>query len=126
MTDLKVLIVEDEPDNAAVAEILLNGADIKTIHVDSAEQAFNLLVKEAEKFSGVLIDLALPGMDGYALMKAIRATPALAQIPLIATTAFHTPELRADALNAGFDGYCQKPLNPTEFLNTLQRLLSER
>lgn len=126
MTDLKVLIVEDEPDNAAVAEMMLNSADIETTHVDNAEEAFNLLVKQAEKFSVVLIDLALPGMDGYALMKAIRATPALARLPLIATTAFHTPELRADALNAGFDGYCQKPLNVVEFLNTLQRLLSER
>ena len=123
MSDIHLLVVEDEPDSVAVVEMILNPANISTSAAGNAEQALSILYDHASTFSGVIIDLALPGMDGFGLMKAIRNDPALARLPLIAITAFHTPELKSKVTRAGFDAYFPKPLDTAVFLGALERLL---
>lgn len=124
MKDLRLLVVEDEPDSAAVVEMILNPANINTEVRGNAEDALDLLLNNPTTYSGVIIDLALPGMDGFALMKAIRTTATLKHLKLVAVTAFHTPELKSRAIKAGFDAYVPKPLDTSLFIGTLERLLS--
>ena len=124
MSDIRLLVVEDEPDSAAVVEMILNPANIETTTAGNAEEALAILSDAASGISGVIIDLALPGMDGFGLMKAIRGNAALTRLPLIAITAFHTPELKSKVTKAGFDAYFPKPLDTAVFLGTLERLFN--
>ncbi len=125
MGNWRLLVVEDEVDSANVVEMILNAAHINTEIASNAEDALDLVLNRPEAFEAIIIDLALPGMDGFALMKAIRATASVKHLRLIAVTAFHTPELRSRAIKAGFDAYVPKPLDTTLFIGTLERLLTQ-
>ncbi|MCK6578685.1 MAG: response regulator [Anaerolineae bacterium] len=122
MSNLHLLIVDDEPDSAEVVEMMLAPARIATTVVGDAYQAIEKLQEDPERYSAVIIDLALPGMDGFGLLNELRAAAATSDKPLIAITAYHTPELKARALKAGFNAYFPKPLDTTVFLGTLSRM----
>ncbi|MDZ4768275.1 MAG: response regulator [Chloroflexota bacterium] len=119
-----ILIVEDEPDGADLVRRLLKTIGGETQVTDNAESALGLLSATPDGYRAVITDLALPEMDGFELMQAIRADAALSHLPLIAITAFHTPELRVRALEGGFDGYFPKPLDPSAFAVSLVRVLN--
>jgi CheY-like chemotaxis protein len=123
MPNLKILVVEDEPDGAEVVEMMLNSVNIDTTVAGSAEEALQKLEEDAD-FDALIIDLALPGMDGFELLGVVQKWQDIHHIPKIAITAFHTPELKDKALEAGFDGYFAKPLDTTIFVGTLERLLN--
>lgn len=122
---MRFLIVEDEPDSAEVVEMILEPAHVDSQLAANAEDALTLLQEDPNQFSGVLIDLALPGMDGFALMQAIRKDAQLKNLRLVAMTAYHTPELKSRAIKSGFDAYFPKPLNTAVFIGTLERLFSD-
>ncbi|MBL8134309.1 MAG: response regulator [Anaerolineae bacterium] len=122
MSNLHLLIVDDEPDSAEVVEMMLAPARIATTVVGDAYQAIEKLQEDPEGYSAVIIDLALPGMDGFGLLNELRAAAETSEKPLIAITAYHTPELKARALKAGFNAYFPKPLDTTVFLGTLSRM----
>jgi two-component system, chemotaxis family, sensor kinase CheA len=124
MSDLHILIVDDEPDSAEVASMILAPARITSTTAGDAYQAIDLLRANPGLFNAVLVDLAMPGMDGFGLLTALRQAAETAQLPLIAVTAYHTPELRSRALKAGFNAYFPKPLDTSVFLGTLQRMLA--
>ena len=119
---LSVLIVEDDPDGAATVDMMLRAAGIQTHVVDSAEAALAVLEK-GEHFDGAVVDLALPVMDGFELMTTLRKQPAHHDLPLVAMTAYHTPELKFKALDSGFNAYFAKPLDTNRFAQALQRIL---
>ncbi len=124
MRDLCVLIVEDEPDGAEVLEMMLNSTGVQTVIASTAEQALEELRAAPHGFDAAIVDLALPEMDGVELMQVIRQQPAIANLPLLAVTAYHTPELKAKALDLGFDAYLAKPLDTTLFMRMLESLMS--
>jgi len=111
----QVLVVEDEADGLDVIIRVLSAKGLDTLPFDNAETALDVLTNQPERFRVAIIDLALPGIDGFELMHLIRNNPALANIVLIAITAYHTPELRVKALESGFDAYYEKPLNQSAF-----------
>jgi CheY-like chemotaxis protein len=124
MTILHLLIVDDEPDSAEVVEMLLAPSRITTTIVYDAFEAINQLQAQPGAFSGLIIDLALPGMDGFGLLNKIRSSPTIADLPLIAITAYHTPELKVRALQAGFNAYFPKPLDTSGFLGALEQVIN--
>jgi CheY-like chemotaxis protein len=125
MSDKLILIVEDEPDGADLVRRMLRATGQQTAIADNAESAFALLTAAPDTYKGVLIDMALPQMDGFELMTLIRSTAGVQHLPLIAMTAFHTPELKVRALESGFDAYFPKPLDTTIFASALARVLKE-
>lgn len=118
-----IMIVEDEPDGAEVVSRMLKSVGLQGVVAPSGEDALDLLEDDPYRYAGMVIDLALPLMDGLELMSHIRTNPVTAQLPLVAITAFHTPELRAKALDGGFDAYFAKPLDATIFVQTLEKML---
>lgn len=124
MSEFLILVVEDEADSADVMARMLRSVGVDTILCGSAEHALEELGNTQNTFDCIVIDLALPGMDGFELMQVIRDEPDFQNLPLIAVTAFHTPELRVNALDSGFDGYFAKPLDTNLFMQTLERFLS--
>lgn len=124
MPNLRILVVEDDPDGAEMVKMMLNSAGVETVVADSAETALPELAAAPDSFNAAIIDLALPEMDGLELLRVIRQNPATANLLLVAVTAYHTPELKFKSLDAGFNAYFAKPLDTTLFIQALERLLS--
>ncbi|MFN8527575.1 MAG: response regulator [Anaerolineae bacterium] len=124
MSPQRILIVEDEPDGADLVRRLLKSNGLETTIAINAEIAVSKLAAAPEDYMGVVVDLALPEMDGFELMQVIRGDARLQHLPLIAITAFHTPELKVRALEGGFDAYCPKPLDAQTFIQALAGILA--
>jgi CheY-like chemotaxis protein len=118
-----VLIVDDEPDNLGVPEQLFKfyGADV--------HMATNGLegLKNLEKITPtfILLDLSMPEMDGWEMLKRVRADPKTEDIPVLALTAHAMVGDKERALEAGFDSYISKPFMFDTFLDEIQRALRE-
>lgn len=125
MSSLQILIVEDEPDGADLVRRMLKATGMQATVAGNAETALAYLQEAPDAYSAAIVDLALPEMDGFELMQIIRGTPQLSRLPLVAMTAFHTPELKARALDGGFDAYFAKPLDTTLFVQSLERVVRQ-
>jgi CheY-like chemotaxis protein len=122
MSNRHMLVVEDDPYAQQVAAIILQHHHISTDIAKSAEEGLDLLA--ANDYNAAMIDLALPGMDGWALLQAIRSNPHTAHLPCIAVTAYHSGSVAQKAIQAGFTAYLNKPLAIGLLAQELQRLLS--
>jgi CheY-like chemotaxis protein len=109
MTPRTVLIVDDNPQNLKLARVLLTryGYDVQTA-VD-AEQALALLHTFTPAL--ILMDLQLPGMDGFELTRRLKADPSTRKIVVIAVTAYAMVGDASRAREAGCDDYVSKPID---------------
>ncbi len=120
-----VLVVEDDRDGREILARMLMRAGIAVELTGTAEDALNVL--SAQEHAAVIIDLALPGIDGFALLKRIRSGDASTQgLPCLAITAYHTPVLKQRVMREGFDGYFAKPLDDRRFIEKLTEILGDR
>lgn len=117
-----VLVVEDDPDGQELVARILFRARIPVEIAATAEDALRLL--SPDEHSAVVIDLALPGIDGFELLSRIRDNDSLKALTCIAITAFHTPSLKQRVMNEGFDAYFPKPLDDSRFLRTMKEIVS--
>ena len=118
-----ILVVEDDPDGQAVIAHILEYMQVNLTVANDAEEASNYLFASEMAYTAVIIDLALPGKDGWQLLSDIQANTQTANLPCIAVTAYHTAKLREEALQAGFTSYFAKPIDATSFLRQLERVL---
>jgi len=120
LSGLHVLLVDDAEDalESFAALLRLEGADVEA--VAGGEEA--LAAVERETFDLILSDVAMPGMDGYELIAALRRRPATADVPALALTGFGRPQDAQRALVAGFDGHLAKPIVIDELIQILKRL----
>ena len=119
---LTVLLVEDNAVNRRLAEIVLTRRGHTVVATDTAPGALRALGERY--FDLVLMDLQLPGMDGVAATRAIRAseTGSDRHVPVLALTAHALPGVREQCLEAGMNGYLTKPLKPADLLEAVERL----
>jgi two-component system cell cycle response regulator DivK len=117
LSDWTVVVVEDEDDSMELVRGLLEYHGISSIAAKTGEEALDILEQTVPTL--IIIDLALPGMDGWSLLSAIRQDAALDVVPCIAITAYHTPEAAHEAIAAGFAAYFAKPLDATSFVREL-------
>jgi CheY-like chemotaxis protein len=118
---LPILIVEDEPDGQELVSRMLDIMNIPHEVAGDGESAWSYL--STRQYAAAIIDLALPGMDGVELLKRVRANGPTQSLPCIAVTAYHTPELKQQAVETGFDAYFPKPLDKTLLINALGGLI---
>lgn len=119
--DWKVLLVEDEYDSVQMISKILQHSGI---HVQVAHDGVECLATLNEMIPTIIImDLALPEMDGWETLAHIRKTPALATIPVMAITAYHSVSVEEDVRRAGFNGYMPKPLDTQALVRHLARLV---
>jgi CheY-like chemotaxis protein len=107
-----ILIVEDNERNLKLLRDLLGVHGYRVLEARSAEEALVLARRERPQL--VLMDIQLPGMDGLAALRELRATPETRATPVVAVTAFAMNDDRERLLAAGFDGYLEKPVNVRE------------
>ncbi len=120
MSEWHVLVVEDDPDGQEVVTRILRHHRITADVAATAEEALKKLAMT--HYDLAVIDLALPTMNGWALLQAIKSSSIYSRVPCVAVTAFHSAEVAVEAIQAGFVAYFPKPLEATSFVRELQRI----
>jgi len=118
-----LLVIEDNPDNMETVKALLaDKYDIaEATHAAEGIQKARTLIPDM-----ILLDISLPGMDGYAVFDIIRKDETLRQIPIVALTAKAMKGDREELLSYGFDGYISKPIDNKLMHQTINTLLYEK
>jgi CheY-like chemotaxis protein/nitrogen-specific signal transduction histidine kinase len=124
LDDIRVLVVDDEGDTRDLIATVLESKGASVRVAESVTEAFSIL--KDGRIDVVLTDLALPGEDGHALVRRLRQSPdrRMAAIPAVAVTADARAEARSQALAAGFHLYLPKPIDPTDLVREVGRLVS--
>lgn len=113
-----VLVVDDDIYNLSVAKKLLED-QYDVIAVPSAEQALKVLSKKRPDL--ILLDILMPGMDGFELIHHLKGQPELAPVPVIFLTANNTAEMEVKGLDAGAVDFISKPFEPKIMLSRVER-----
>ena len=119
-----ILIVEDNEKNLKLVRDVLQVKGYETIEAGTAEDGLKLA--RARKPDLILMDIQLPGMSGIEALKALRAEPATAAIPVVAITASVMQQDRQQIMSAGFDGFIEKPINLRGLLDNVQQAVRGR
>jgi CheY-like chemotaxis protein len=122
MATERVLIVDDNPFNVKLARYLLTAEGFEVRVAENAEEALTVIASWAPEL--VLMDLRLPGTDGLALTRTLRADPANHGVAIIAFSAEATREEEQRALDVGCNGYISKPIDTRTFAATVRSLLT--
>ena len=119
-----VLIVEDNERNLELVRDILQARGHDTLEARTAEEG--LKIAHAQNPQLILMDVQLPGMSGIEALKALRAEPATARIPIVAITASVMQADRQEIMSAGFDGFIEKPITVKRFLEVVEDVLRMR
>jgi signal transduction histidine kinase/ActR/RegA family two-component response regulator len=112
---LRVLVVDDQPDARALLESVLGGVGADVLVCASGREALDAMAREPVDV--LIADIGMPEMDGYELIRQVRALPNTARlVPAVALTAFGAVEERDRALNAGFHAHVVKPVSPDQLV----------
>ncbi|GAB1469930.1 hypothetical protein MASR2M66_08070 [Chloroflexota bacterium] len=126
MTDkaTTILYVEDNPDNRNLIRRVLNAEGYQLVEAAQADQALKKL--ETEHIDLILMDINMPDMDGYTLTAKIKKTERFKNIPIVAVTANVMRGDREKSLEAGCDGYIQKPIDIDTLTQQIERFITTR
>ena len=110
----RILVVEDHEENRRILRDLLTSAGYEIVEAVTGEEGVTLA--ESEHPDLILMDIQLPGIDGYETTRRIKANPASSRIPIIAVTSYALSGDDVKALAAGCDAYVTKPFSPRALL----------
>jgi CheY-like chemotaxis protein len=116
-----ILIVENEVSNRILIERVLSTRGYRCVSASNGREALNIL--DHEQVDLILTDLSMPVLDGYRTTKLIRARPALANVPIVAVTAYALNDESEAAMHIGCTEYLTKPFKPRQLLEVVDRLL---
>lgn len=118
----EVLIVEDQKLNQEMLQDILE-PNYGIVCADNGLEALNILLKSGEKFSAVLLDILMPVMDGYEVMRVMQKNPRLSTIPVLVTSQVFEEEYELKALNMGASDFISKPYNAEILKKRLHNLI---
>jgi DNA-binding response OmpR family regulator len=123
MTGKKLLIVDDDTDIVRAMHIRLRAHGYQVVLAPDAVAAIS--TARAEKPDLIILDIGLPGGDGFVVLERLKAVSELALIPVIVLSARHPTPNRDRALQAGAQAFFQKPVDNDEFLAAIRKALGE-
>jgi CheY-like chemotaxis protein len=118
----RVLVAEDNAVNRELIRELLEVRGYDVTEACDGEEAVTML--EQTRPDILLLDLGMPKLDGFGVVRHIRASPGLASLPVLAVTAYAMRGDREEVLKSGFDGYVTKPINAADLAAEMRRLLN--
>jgi len=116
-----ILYVEDNPDNRTLVRRILLSEDYKLLEATTAQEALDIV--QTTRPDLILMDINMPDMDGYALTARIKKMPNFERVPILALTANVMRGDREKTLEAGCDGYIQKPIDIDQLVKEIERFL---
>lgn len=116
---MRILVIEDKAPNMELMSYLLTAFGHEPIAARDGSEG--LIRAHADQPDLILCDIQLPGMDGYEVLKRLRADPLSRTIPVIAVTAFAMVGDRERILSSGFDGYVSKPIDTETFVAQIEK-----
>jgi two-component system, cell cycle response regulator DivK len=119
-----ILYVEDNPDNRLLVKRILLAEDYSLLEAIDGKDALNVLKTAHPDL--ILMDINMPDMDGYTLTSKIKSLPGFERIPILALTANVMRGDKEKTLEAGCDGYIQKPLDIDQLTREIEKFLSRR
>ncbi|MCZ2126937.1 MAG: response regulator [Anaerolineales bacterium] len=119
-----ILYIEDNPDNRSLVRRVLSAEGYTVLEAPQASQAF--LKLESENIDLILMDINMPDMDGYTLTAKIKQIEKYKHIPIVAITANVMRGDKEKSLEAGCDGYIQKPIDIDLLSQQVERYISRR
>jgi len=117
----KFLLIEDNEQNRYLVTFLLTQRGHEVVPAESGPVGIELAGRIRPDL--ILLDIQLPGMDGYAVARALKSDSALRDVPIVAVTSYAMLGDREQALAAGCNGYLEKPINPRTFVAEIERFL---
>ena len=123
MAKRKALIIEDNDQNLYLATFLLENNGFEVIAARDGPDAVEVV--QNSSFDVILLDIQLPGMDGFEVLDIIRKFPQVTGVPVIAVTSHAMSGDRQRMLSAGCNDYIEKPINPDLFVAQIERNLSD-
>lgn len=123
MAKKRILIIDDDPDVRQGLDIRLKANDYETLFAADALMALSIAQKEKPDL--ILLDIGLPGGDGFIVMKRFKMIPSLAAIPIIVVTAKDPLTHKEWSLESGAEDFFQKPFKNEELIKSIRRLLGE-
>ncbi|MCC6298554.1 MAG: response regulator [Anaerolineales bacterium] len=119
-----ILYVEDNPDNRMLVRRILLSEGYALHEATTASQALDFLRSNQPDL--ILMDINMPDMDGYTLTAQIKSMPGFEQLPIVAITANVMRGDREKTLEAGCDGYIQKPIDIDQLTREIEKFLARR
>jgi two-component system cell cycle response regulator DivK len=119
-----ILYVEDNPDNRLLVKRILLSEDYSLLEATDATEALNVLKSTHPDL--ILMDINMPDMDGYTLTAKIKSLPGFERVPILAVTANVMRGDKEKTLEAGCDGYIQKPLDIDQLTREIEKFISRR
>ncbi|HEY3322026.1 MAG TPA: response regulator [Planctomycetota bacterium] len=119
-----ILVIEDNEQNLYLATFLLKQSGFEVVPARSGPEGIELAGRIHPDL--IILDIQLPQMDGYAVARALRRDVALQDVSIVAVTSYAMPGDRERALEAGCDGYIEKPIDPDTFRSQVAEYLKPR
>ena len=117
----RILIIEDNEQNLYLLSFILGKHGYETFSARDGQEGINMAVSVRPDL--ILLDIQLPIMDGYAVARQLRSNTGLARVPIIAVTSYAMTGDREKTIEAGCNGYIEKPINPDTFLQQIEEHL---
>ncbi|HXT37870.1 MAG TPA: response regulator [Chloroflexota bacterium] len=124
MINCVILVVEDNPVNMRLVRLILRTQGYTVCEATTGSEALHLLHRERPHL--ILLDMQLPGMDGFTLAAKLKADPRTAAIPLVAVTALAMKGDGERVLASGCDAYLPKPIDDKELIEVIERCLNPK
>ncbi len=119
-----ILLIEDNEQNLYLATFLLEQNGFEVVPARSGPEGIKLAGRVLPAL--IILDIQLPQMDGYAVARELRKNPALKDVPIVAVTSYAMVGDRERTLEAGCNGYIEKPINPDTFRRQIEEFLEGR
>jgi CheY-like chemotaxis protein len=121
---MKILVIEDNPTHSKLSRVVLSAAGHTVDAVEEAEQALSAIKRDKPDI--ILLDMALPGMDGLTLVGKLRADPETRTIPIVVVTSYPDRFTKNDVLAAGCESYVIKPIDTRTFAGLVSEIALAR
>ncbi|MCP4413815.1 MAG: response regulator [Gammaproteobacteria bacterium] len=118
-----VLVVEDNVDNLELITVILRQNCFKVLTAENGENGVKIATEEQLDF--IILDIQLPDMDGFDVLKAIRTLKINGDRPIIAMTSYAMSGDRQKVMKAGFNGYIEKPIEPERIIRQIKEVIGD-
>lgn len=118
----RILVVEDEPENRLLIRIVLRNEGYEVVEAEDGPTA--LALAERQRPDLILLDVMMPGINGFAVFERLRENPRLRSVPVIMLTALAQRSDVERAVELGVDGYVTKPFEPADLVHAVSDALA--